>query len=161
MDLAQLYLNKLKQTLEKLDGFAKCTIQPYVNDGMRQFQQTYERVIEGKTIDSSQKVYSVFEPDTEWVNKGKAVNKIELGIKVAIMEDQHQFILHHRVMRQEQDPDITVDMIKDTQINFPDLQGCSFDKGFYSEVNLEEAKKLIDKVVTPKKGKLNQQEKEY
>ena len=161
LDLAQLYLNKLKQTLEKLDGFAKCTIQPYVNHGMRQFQQTYERVIEGKTIDSSQKVYSVFEPDTEWVNKGKAVNKIELGIKVAIMEDQHQFILQHRVMRQEQDPDITVDMIKDTQINFPDLQGCSFDKGFYSAVNLEEAKKLIDKVVMPKKGKLNQQEKEY
>ena len=79
-------MNKLKQTLEKLDGFAKCTIQPYVDHGMRQFQQTYERVIEGKTIDSSQKVYSVFEPDAEWVNKGKAGNKIELGIKVAIMD---------------------------------------------------------------------------
>ena len=48
------------------------------------------------------------------------------------MEDQHQFILHHRVMRQEQDADITVDIVKDTQINFPQLQGCSFDKGFYS-----------------------------
>ncbi|WP_440616309.1 hypothetical protein [Cysteiniphilum sp. 6C5] len=39
------------------------------------------------------------------------------------------------------------------------LQGCSFDKGFYSAVNLAEAKKLIDKVVMPKKGKLNQLEK--
>ena len=66
------------------------------------------------------------------------------------MEDQHQFILHHRVMRQEQDADITVDIIKDTQINFPQLQGCSFDKGFYSAVNLVEAKKLINKVVQKK-----------
>ena len=75
------------------------------------------------------------------------------------MEDQHQFILHHRVMRQEQDADITVDIIKDTQINFPQLQGCSFDKGFYSAVNLTEARRLINKVVMPKKGKLNQLEK--
>ena len=75
------------------------------------------------------------------------------------MEDQHQFILHQRVMRQEQDVEITVEMIKDTQINFPDLEGCIFDKGFYSAANLKEAQKLIDKVIMPKKGKLNQQEK--
>ena len=54
-------------------------------------------------------------------------------------------------MRQEQDTEITVDMIKDTQTHFPHLQGCSFDKGFYSSGNLEEAKKLINKVVMPKK----------
>ena len=60
---------------------------------------------------------------------------------------------------QLQDADITVDIIKDTQINFSQLQGCSFDKGFYSAMNLTEAKKLIDKVVMPKKGKLNQLEK--
>lgn len=159
LDQAQLYLNKLSQTLKKLDEFSRCSIVPYIDHSTRQFQQTYDRVIEHKTIESSQKVYSIFEPDTEWVNKGKAGNKIELGIKVAIMEDQHQFILHHRVMRQEQDADITVDIIKDTQINFPQLQGCSFDKGFYSAINLTEAKKLIDKVVMPKKGKLNQLEK--
>jgi IS5 family transposase len=159
LDQAQLYLNKLSQTLKQLDEFSRSSIQPYIDHSARQIQQTYERVIEHKTIESSQKVYSIFEPDTEWVNKGKAGNKIELGIKVAIMEDQHQFILHHRVMRQEQDADITVDIIKDTQINFPRLQGCSFDKGFYSAMNLAEAKKLIDKVVMPKKGKLNQLEK--
>lgn len=159
LDQAQLYLNKLSQTLKKLDEFSRCSIVPYIDHSRRQIQQTYERVIEHKTIESSQKVYSIFEPDTEWVNKGKAGNKIELGIKVAIMEDQHQFILHHRVMRQEQDADITVDIIKDTQIDFPHLQGCSFDKGFYSAMNLTEAKKLIDKVVMPKKGKLNQLEK--
>lgn len=159
LDQAQLYLNKLSQTLKKLDEFSRCSIVPYIDHSTRQLQQTYDRVIEHKTIESSQKVYSIFEPDTEWVNKGKAGNKIELGIKVAIMEDQHQFILHHRVMRQEQDADITVDIIKDTQINFSQLQGCSFDKGFYSAMNLTEAKKLIDKVVMPKKGKLNQLEK--
>jgi hypothetical protein len=160
LEQAQLYLDKLKQTLEKLDGFAQCSIQPYLDHAVRQLQQTYDRVIEGETIESSQKVYSIFEPDTEWVNKGKAGNKVELGIKVAIMEDQYQFILHHRVMRQEQDAEITVDIIKDTQTNFSHLQSCSFDKGFYSALNLEEAKKLINKVVMPKKGKLNQQEKE-
>jgi len=100
LDQAQLYLNTLSQTLKKLDDFSRCSIQPYIDHGARQFQQIYSRVIEHKTIESSKKVYSIFEPDTEWVNKGKAGNKIELGIKVSIMEDQHQFILNHRVMRQ-------------------------------------------------------------
>ena len=57
------------------------------------------------------------------------------------MGDQHQFMLHHRVMRQEQDADITVDIVKDTQINFPQLQGCSFDKGFYKD-KLNQLEKL-------------------
>ena len=96
LDEAQSYLDKLHQTLNKLDKLTQCSIKKYIEHAQRQFQQTYERVVEGKEIESSQKVYSIFEPDTEWVNKGKAGNKIELGIKVAIMEDQHHLNSSHK-----------------------------------------------------------------
>ena len=42
--------------------------------------------------------FSIFEPHTEWVNKGKAGMPVELGLKVCVVEDQHRFILHHHVM---------------------------------------------------------------
>ena len=156
----QKYFDKLRLSIEKFDKFTRCGIQTYLAHAERQIQQIHRRVIEGKEIDTSEKVYSIFEPDTEWVNKGKAGNKIELGIKISIMEDQHQFILHHRVMRNEADADITVDMIKAAQIKFNHLESCSFDKGFYSKANLKDAQSHIALVVMPKKGKLNQQEKQ-
>ena len=39
-----------------------------------------------------------FEPHTRWNAKGKAGRPVELGVPVCILEDQHQFILHHRVL---------------------------------------------------------------
>ena len=84
LDQAQPYLNTLSQTLR--NEFSRCSTQPYIDHSIQKLQQIYDRVIEHKTIESSQKVYFFFERDTEWVNKGKAGNKIELGIKVAIMD---------------------------------------------------------------------------
>ena len=43
---------------------------------------------------NAEKVFSIFEPYTVWISKGKAGVPVELGVKVRILEDQHQFILH-------------------------------------------------------------------
>lgn len=39
-------------------------------------------------------------------SKGKAGVPVELGLRVCIIEDQYQFILHHRVMEKETDDKI-------------------------------------------------------
>ncbi len=43
---------------------------------------------------------------------GKAGVAVELGVPVCVMEDQHQFILGYRVMWEEHDVDIAVDLVK-------------------------------------------------
>ena len=101
------------------------------------------------------KVFSIFEPHTEWISKGKAGVPVELGLRVCIMEDQHQFILHHKVMTKETDDKITVEMVKNSQIKFPELNGVSFDKGFHSKDNQEALKNILDLVALPRKGKLS------
>ena len=55
-------------------------------------------VLAGETIPHEEKVFSVFEEHTEWISKGKAGVPVELGLRVCVLEDQHGFILHHRVM---------------------------------------------------------------
>ncbi|MFT5083376.1 MAG: IS5 family transposase [Lentisphaeria bacterium] len=51
------------------------------------------------------------------------------------MEDQYQFILHHEVMEKTQDVDVAVSMVTQTQVHFPSLNSCSFDRGFHSPSN--------------------------
>ena len=79
---------------------------------------------------------------------------MELGLKVCIIKDQYQFILHHRVMQQETDDQIAVAIIEQVQRRFPDFKGCSFDKGFHSPRNQAELASRLDNVVLPRKGKL-------
>ena len=141
----------LQEELEKLGGF-----QEYAELLMDQIQR---RVLEDETIPSEEKIYSIFQPHTEWINKGKAGVLVELGLKVCIMEDQHQFILSHQVMEKTQDVDVAVLMVTQTQKSFPSLNSCSFDKGFHSPKNQTELSKHLDQVVLPKKGKISSEEK--
>jgi len=86
---------------------------------------------------------------------------VEWGVRVCILEDQHQFILHHRVMWQETDDPVAVPMIDDALQSFPMITQCSFNKGFYSKTNRPELNKKLDHVILPKKGRCNAEEKAW
>ena len=84
---------------------------------------------------------------------------VELGIRMCIMEDNHGFILHHRVMEKETDDKIALEMVNATQVNFPSFNACSFDKGFHSLENQRQLKDKLKQVVLPKKGRLSSADK--
>ena len=65
---------------------------------MRQIDQIERRVLKGEVIPHEEKVSSIFEEHSEWISKGKAGVPVELGVRVCVLEDQYQFILHHRIM---------------------------------------------------------------
>lgn len=132
----------------------------YIGHAIHQVNLIRRRVIEGEKIPHEEKVFSIFEPHTEWISKGKAGVPQELGLRVCILEDQYGLILHHQVMEQETDDKVTIAMIDAAQEKFPDLRGCSFDKGFYTPSNKKELASKLDNLVLPKKGKLNKTEHE-
>jgi hypothetical protein len=132
----------------------------FLGHAKRQIDQTRRRVLEGETIPQEEKVYSVFEPHTEWISKGKAGVPQELGVMVSILEDQHGFVLHHRVMQKQADVDVAVPIVREAKNRFPNLKSCSFDKGFHSPENKAELGKILDEVILPKKGKLNEEQLE-
>ena len=82
---------------------------------------------------------------------------MELGVKVCILEDQHQFILHHQVMQRQSDDQACVAMVVQAKNRFPKLNACSFDKGFHSTANQAALKEQLDLVALPRKGKLSQE----
>ena len=164
--VAQQYLGKARQTLILIEnqGFAdawdvvkKLEIEGFMQHADRQIDQIKRRVIEGDVIAHEDKVFSIFEPHTEWISKGKAGVPVELGVKVCILEDQHQFILHHRVMEKQTDEQVTLAMVVQAKKRFPNLNACSFDKGFHSPANQIALKEQLDRVVLPRKGRLSVQ----
>jgi transposase, IS5 family len=58
-------------------------------------------------IPSSEKIYSIFEPNTKWISKNKQNKKVALGHKILISTCQHHFILHHQVIKAMADVELT------------------------------------------------------
>lgn len=135
-------------------------IEKFKNHADRQIDQIVRRVLQGEKIEADEKVFSVFQPHTEWISKGKAGVPVEFGLKVCIVEDQHQFILNHRVMVKESDSEVAVPMVAKAKEAFPNLASCSYDRGFHSQNNQEELKKHLNVVALRRKGKRSKKIKE-
>jgi hypothetical protein len=71
-------------------------------------------------------------------SKGKAGVPVELGLRVAVAEDRHGFILRHRVMQKTTDDQIALPLIEETKARFGAIAAVSFDKGFHSPENQAE-----------------------
>ena len=77
-----------------------------------------------------------------------------------MLEDQYGFILYHLVMEKQTDDKVTVPITRGAKERFANLNGCSYDKCFYSPTNRRELQNIIEKVILPKKGKLSSKDKE-
>ncbi len=78
----------------------------YIAHAEVQMGQIRRRLFNQEIIPHEEKVFSIFQPHTEWVGKGKAGVPVEFGLRVCIIEDQYRFILHHQVMEKVTDSDI-------------------------------------------------------
>ena len=117
--------------------------------------QVERRLLKGETIAHDEKVFSIFEEHTRWVSKGKAGCAVELGVPVCVVEDQFQFILHHKILWEGSDTDIAVSVIEETQALHRDLRVCSFDRGFHSPGNRAQLDAMLDLNALPRKGRLS------
>lgn len=160
------YVQKIENTLLALEkqGFQSMMdillaeqIKGFLVHAKRQISQIKRRVILGEIIPSHEKVFSIFEPHTEWVVKGKAGVPVELGLKVCVLEDQYQFILHHRVMEKQTDEQVAILMVEEARERFPLLAVTSFDKGFHSPHNQQVLSAQLELLALPRKGRLSQE----
>lgn len=113
------------------------------------------RVLEGEKIPNPEKAFSLFEPDTELINRGKLPYPIEFGHRVLVMQDSAGFIVHSQVLDiGVTDEKVLVDVMKKLQDRFNGkICSASFDKGFWTPNNLAELSDIVEAPCLPKKGK--------
>ena len=156
LERAQITLNTAQSLdLSAAEQAKSIQLQAFIEHAHRQIDQVTRRLINGETIPHEEKVFSIFQPHTRWICKGKAGVPQELGVPVCVVEDQFKFILHHDIFWQGGDVDHAVAVIAQAQDKFPQLAACSFDKGFHSPANQIELAEMLDQCALPKKGYLS------
>jgi len=169
IDVCQSFVLKAKETIRILreirilslsQDLRLNAVEEYIRHAERQIDQIQRRVIFDEKILHEEKVFSIFEPHTEWISKGKAGVPQELGLKVCVLKDQFGFILHHLVMEQQTDDKVALDMTQGAKDRFENLSGCSFDKGFYTPDNKSQLANILDYIIMPKKGRLSAKDKQ-
>jgi len=115
------------------------------------------RILQEEKIPHHEKIFSIFEPHVEWIQKGKAGNKVELGHNCLITTDQYHFIIDHRVMVKEQDAHQPITLMKRLKEKYPpkdyNYESISFDRGFYSKLAKDKLSKEVETLIMPSKGK--------
>jgi len=163
-DEAQKCVNKVKADMHKFSPLGQLQSQNFLDYAVLFLNQIERRVHKFETIPSKEKVYSIFEPYTEWICKGKAGVRQELGVRMTVIEDQFGFILNSQVMFNQQDVDVAYDITKSTKDIYDYLFSISFDKGYHSKKdkdgndNRSRIEGLGVKTCLPKKGKRNKAE---
>jgi len=120
------------------------------------------RLLKNETIPAHEKVFSLFEPHTEWIQKGKQRPNVELGHRLLIASDQHQLIQDYDVPVGGVDVDQSVPLADRLlgRYGAGSLASLSFDKGFTRAADRELLSLYVPTVVMPKRGKKNATETE-
>lgn len=122
------------------------------------------RVLEGETPANNEKIFSIFEPHTELIKRGKQPVPIQFGHKVLVIEDALGFVIDHQVVEDGVlDQDLVVPVMKELQARFDGkIKSASFDRGFHTPENQMALAEIVRTPCIAAKGqeKGRQQQKE-
>lgn len=142
---------------------ARKEIEHFCDLGARVIDQARRRVLDGEQVPTAEKIYSIFEPHTDLIKRGKVQTPIEFGHKVFLAESACGLITQYEVLDgnpvDEQHVVISLQRHKQTFGDVPELYGS--DRGFFSEPNVKSCQQQGVKVVCiPQRGGTKTPERE-
>ena len=157
---SNLLLIKLKKELPSLpieneiDLAIIISLEDYIKLAQKHINLIERRIIKKEQIPHEEKMFSIFEPYTEWKTKGKLRPNVELGKGLAVTSDQWGLIVDYQIMGHQQDREIVVDLSDRMSKRFL-IASWSFDKGFWSKLNRDLLSLSVKNVIMPKLGNLS------
>ncbi len=116
------------------------------------------RLLKGEKIAHHEKVFSIFQPYTELIKKGKSNPNVEIGKNLAITTDQHHLIVDWQIAERQTDNQLTVEIARRTCLKY-NVHSHSLDRGFSDMADKATLQKFIPQVIMPKKGRRTLQQK--
>ncbi len=133
--------------------------------GTQVVSQSRRRILEGESVPNDEKLFSVFEPHTELLKRGKAGKPIEFGHMIQIQQVKEKFITDYGVYdRKPVEPELLTTALDSHRSLFGVDASClTADKGYFEQDKLDQLEERIDTVSIAKKGKrtLEQLEREH
>jgi len=130
-------------------------IEHFCHLGDKVIDQARRRVLFGEQLATDEKIYSIFEPHTDLIKRGKVRSPIEFGHKVFLAESAQGLITQYEVLKGNPPDEVHVaSSLQRHSRAFgraPQLYGS--DRGFFREQNLASCKHAGVKVVCiPQRG---------
>lgn len=115
------------------------------------------RVLQGESVPHAEKLFSIYEPHTELIKRGKQPNPIQYGHNVLVIEDAAGFICDYRVVANGVlDQDLVVPVMTELQQHMQGkIQRASFDRGFHTPDNQKKLSQIVAHACIPKKGSIS------
>src|ERR1700746_3110964 len=105
--------------------------------GDRVIDQARRRVLFGEQVATDEKIYSIFEPHTDLIKRGKVRTPVEFGHKVFLAESAEGLITQYEVLKGNPPDEVHVasSLQRHRQAfgRAPELYGS--DRGFFSEAS--------------------------
>ena len=141
---SQLALEELRREIEHYCGL-----------GARLVDQARRRVLQGEQVANAEKIYSIFEPHTDLIMRGKVRTPVEFGHKVFLAESAQGLITQYEVLNgnpsDENHVEPSLSRHEATFGSAPRLYGS--DRGFFSEKNLAACERSgVAVVCIPQRG---------
>src|SRR6266852_3267469 len=119
-------------------GETRKEIEHFCGLGSRVIDQARRRVLDGEQVPTAEKIYSIFEPHTDLIKRGKVRTPIEFGHKVFLAESAQGLITQYEVLKGNPSDEVHVapslDRHREAFGRAPELYGS--DRGFFSERNV-------------------------
>jgi len=126
--LAAAAVTALSEEIEHFCGLAE-----------RVMTQTRRRVLHGEQVPVHEKIFSIFEPHTDLIKRGKVQRPVEFGHKVFLAESGHGFITDYRVLdgNPVDEGHVAPSLLQHAATfgTVPTLYAA--DRGFYTRANVE------------------------
>lgn len=112
------------------------------------------RVLGGEAVPNEEKIFSLFEPHTELIKRGKQPVPIQFGHNVLVIEDAVGFVVDYRVVEAGvQDQELVVPVLRALQKRFAgEIKSASFDRAFHTPENQRELAKIVQTPCIASKG---------
>ena len=128
----------------------------------RVIDQARRRVLQGESVPNDQKLFSLCEPHTELLKRGKAGKEIEFGHMIQIQQVAQKFITDYAVYeRKPAEPALLEPAITSHRALFGrDPSRLAADKGYFETAEVRRLERSIPLVSIAKKGSRTQAETE-
>jgi transposase, IS5 family len=142
--LAEMAIEELRRQIEY-----------YCQLGDRVIDQARRRVLCGEQVATDEKIYSIFEPHTDLIKRGKVRTPVEFGHKVFLAESAQGLITQYEVLKGNPPDEVHVasslQRHKRAFCRAPRLY--SSDRGFFSDQNLASCKNAgVEVACIPQRG---------
>jgi IS5 family transposase len=146
VDNARAVLNQTRKVraIDMLSDLAirelRDQIEHYCALGLKVIDQARRRVLEKESVPSAEKIYSIFEPHTDLIKRGKVQKPLEFGHKVFLAESARGLITQYCVLNGNPIDEVQVKPALKRHANMfgeaPEL--FSADRGFFSHDSVKD-----------------------